>query len=74
MTQGISRYRLPAVLGWLYLVVAVSLTLWAYSPALDAGFVFDDDGLVHNKIAEQKPEGKREVFVGIEVEVGFKLG
>ena len=29
--------------GWLLFALAVSLTLGAYAPALDAGFVFDDE-------------------------------
>jgi tetratricopeptide (TPR) repeat protein len=51
MSDGISRNRAPAVLAWISLVVAVSLTLWAYSPSLDAGFVFDDESNITNSPA-----------------------
>ncbi|MDH3274989.1 MAG: tetratricopeptide repeat protein [Gammaproteobacteria bacterium] len=43
MIESTNRHRATATLGWFCMVVAACLTLWAYSPALDAGFVFDDE-------------------------------
>jgi tetratricopeptide (TPR) repeat protein len=42
MNEGSSPRRRGAMLGWISVVLVVILTLWAYSPSLDAGFVFDD--------------------------------
>ena len=42
MTADIPR-RAAQAAGWLGLLVAVVITAWAYRPALDAAFVFDDE-------------------------------
>jgi Flp pilus assembly protein TadD len=43
LNSGARHPRVLSSLGLLSIVVAVALTLWAYAPALDAGFVFDDE-------------------------------
>jgi Flp pilus assembly protein TadD len=42
MSEGMGQHRVPTALAWICLVVVIGLTIWAYTPALDAGFVFDD--------------------------------
>jgi tetratricopeptide (TPR) repeat protein len=39
-----NRQGTRPILVWLYVVFLVSLATWAYGPALDAPFVFDDQG------------------------------
>jgi hypothetical protein len=47
-------------LGWLFVIFAASLTLWAYSPSLDAGFVFDDEPNIVDSPAVHWDEVSRE--------------
>ena len=43
MVSGSNRRRLRGSIRWIPAALALGMTLWAYWPALDAGFVFDDE-------------------------------
>ena len=43
MSEGTSQNQIPATLAWICAVIVIGLTIWAYAPALDAGFVLDDE-------------------------------
>lgn len=43
LSERLSWHKASTSLGWFYAVIVVGLTLWAYWPALDVPFVFDDE-------------------------------